>query len=278
VFTLNAVLAVLDSAGAGRPLMPFGWALLVLASAALLGRRRFPVTVLAVTGAAAITYYPLGFPDTAIALNLAVALYTVGRVRGPAFSSAAAAILVVLFAVTSGEAWPIAISVTPLLALPVVLGEFARGRARQAEQAEERAALAEASSVSPCPRCRRTPRAVRAHLGGRAHGPAGGRRALAAGRRAAGRLPHRAGSPHQHRPARVRDQRRGGHPAGRRPDRGHRRRRRLRTARRGQRQRPGRDGRSCRLGGRRPDRRAPARRRLPGARDPSPHPRRERTR
>jgi signal transduction histidine kinase len=145
VFALNAALAVAGTDGSGRPLIPFGWALLVLASAALLVRRRFPIAVLAVTGGAAVTYYPLGFPDTAMALNVAVALYTVGRLRGAARSGAAAVILLVMFAVTSGEMWPTAISVAPLLALPVALGEFTRGRARQAAQAEERAAQAEAS-------------------------------------------------------------------------------------------------------------------------------------
>ncbi|MDI6100274.1 sensor histidine kinase [Actinoplanes sp. NEAU-A12] len=145
VLALNAVTAGLDTGGADRPMMPLGWALLVLSSAALLGRQRFPLTVLAITSATTVAYYPAGFPDTAIVLNLAVALYTVGRRRGPAWSAGATAILLVLVAATSGEPWPTVIGVAPVLALPVVLGEFARGRARQTTQAEERAALAESS-------------------------------------------------------------------------------------------------------------------------------------
>jgi MYXO-CTERM domain-containing protein len=143
VFALDAAVAQTD----GSP-PPAAWALLVVASAALLFRRRFPLIVLAVTGAAAVAYYPLEFPDAPIVLNPVIALYTAGRHRGPAWSAGGGVLLVALFTVTGGEPVPILVSLTPIMALPVIAGEFARVRARHLAEAEERARQAEATRES----------------------------------------------------------------------------------------------------------------------------------
>ncbi|GIF39497.1 sensor histidine kinase [Actinoplanes xinjiangensis] len=143
---LAAVVAAVALAGADsddRALAPWGWALILTSAAALLWRRRHPIPVLLVTGAACVAYYPLGFPDTPIAVSLVVALYTVARERGPVPSGAAAAGLLLVVTATASAPLPTAASVAPLLALPVVLGEVIRGRAHQTTQAEERATLAE---------------------------------------------------------------------------------------------------------------------------------------
>jgi signal transduction histidine kinase len=148
---LAAVVAAVALTGADsddRMLLPWGWTLILVSSAALLWRRRFPIAVLGVTGAACLAYYPLGFPDTPIALSLVVALYTVSRERGSLPSGSAAGGLLLIVTVTASEPLPTAAAVAPLLTLPVVLGEVIRGRARQTAQAEERAALAEAARTS----------------------------------------------------------------------------------------------------------------------------------
>ncbi|MEV4274465.1 sensor histidine kinase [Actinoplanes xinjiangensis] len=148
---LAAVVAAVALAGADsddRALAPWGWALILASTAALLWRRRLPIAVLLVTAAACVTYYPLGFPDTPIALSLVVALYTVARERGPLPSGAAAAGLLLVVTATASAPLPTAASVAPLLALPVVLGEVIRGRAHRTAQAEERATLAEAARRS----------------------------------------------------------------------------------------------------------------------------------
>ncbi|WP_433789434.1 histidine kinase [Actinoplanes sp. CA-252034] len=143
---LAAVVAAVALTGADdddRALWPWGWALILVSSAAVLWRRRHPIPVLAVTGAACLAYYPLGFPDSPLALFLLVALYTVARTHGPLPSGAAAAGLLLLVTVTASDPLPTAAAVGPLLALPVVLGEVIRGRARQTAQAEDRRAVAE---------------------------------------------------------------------------------------------------------------------------------------
>lgn len=144
VAALTVVTALTGTDG-DRPLLPAGAALIVAACAALLWRRRFPVTVLAVTAVATLLYYPLGFPDAPLILAPVVALYTTARERGPVPAGAAAMLMAAVFAAAGGDPVRALIGIAPILLLPVVLGEVARGRARQVEEAEERAALAEAS-------------------------------------------------------------------------------------------------------------------------------------
>ncbi|GAA3924827.1 two-component sensor histidine kinase [Amorphoplanes auranticolor] len=148
VIVLNVVTVLTTTTGDDRPLMPLGWALLIASSAALLARHRFPVAVLIVTAATTLTYYPLGFPDAPIVLNLVIALYTVARVRGVLLSVVTAGLLAVAASAAAEEPFQVAIGVVPVLLLPVVLGELARIRARQTAQAEERARLAEVNLES----------------------------------------------------------------------------------------------------------------------------------
>ncbi|WP_430789426.1 sensor histidine kinase [Actinoplanes sp. G11-F43] len=145
VLALDVATALTTADDAERPLWPVGLAIVVGSAVALFWRRRFPYPVLAVTTTAALIYYPLGFPDSPMALAMVTALYTVARDRGPRPALLAAAVPAVAFAAISGPGLiRAALGIVPLLLLPVVLGEIARGRARQTAHAEERAALAEA--------------------------------------------------------------------------------------------------------------------------------------
>ena len=145
VFALDAGTALSTVDGADRPLLPFGWALLVASAVVLLWRRRYPVAVLVVTAATTLVYYPLGFPDAPVVLTLAIALYAVARERGPVFSAGAAALLAAILSATADEPFAVAIGVVPILLLPVVLGEVAR-------QAEARTRVAEATAESEAQR------------------------------------------------------------------------------------------------------------------------------
>ncbi|MBG0563661.1 sensor histidine kinase [Actinoplanes aureus] len=122
-------------------------------------RQNYPVAVLVCTSAAALAYYPPGFPDAPIALSFVVALYTVARDRSPVLSVSAAVLLVLAFSVLPAlhadglngmlrDQVQTVIGVAPILLLTVVLGEVARTRARHVAQAEQRAALAEATRES----------------------------------------------------------------------------------------------------------------------------------
>ncbi|WP_164842289.1 sensor histidine kinase [Actinoplanes solisilvae] len=144
VLALDAGTALSTAGGDDRPLMPWGWVLLVAASVALVWRQRFPLSVLAVTAAATLPYYTLGFADAPIVLALVIALYTVARDRGPGLALGVAGGLAAAFAATADEPLAVAAGVVPVLLLPVVLGEVARGRVRRTAQAEDRARLAEA--------------------------------------------------------------------------------------------------------------------------------------
>ncbi|WP_306367190.1 sensor histidine kinase [Nocardiopsis sp. CC223A] len=62
-----------------RSAWPWGYALIAVASLALLWRTRFPRTVGVVSVAAATAYYPLGFPDGMVMACTAVVLYSLVR-------------------------------------------------------------------------------------------------------------------------------------------------------------------------------------------------------
>jgi signal transduction histidine kinase len=68
--------------GWGAPLGPPAYALMVVSAVALLGRRRWPRTVLAVTLAAAVAYLAAGYPVGPVFLALAVAMYSLAE-RSP---------------------------------------------------------------------------------------------------------------------------------------------------------------------------------------------------
>jgi hypothetical protein len=77
-----AVFGVVGSIGAAgnqpdrRPLDAVAYALILLASAALLAKRRHRVAVLAVTVAATVAYLALGYPYGPIFLTMWIAVYT----------------------------------------------------------------------------------------------------------------------------------------------------------------------------------------------------------
>jgi signal transduction histidine kinase len=102
-----AVFGVVGSIGAAgnqpdrRPLDAVAYALILLASAALLARRRHPVAVLAVTVAATVAYLALGYPYGPIFVTMWIAVYTLAAAphsRLPAVFAAVAAALVVIVA------------------------------------------------------------------------------------------------------------------------------------------------------------------------------------
>lgn len=71
--------AATNGAAAARPLTDFGYlgyVLLALSGAVLVVRRRWPVTVFAVTAAASLIYFGAGFSDGPAWIGLFVALYT----------------------------------------------------------------------------------------------------------------------------------------------------------------------------------------------------------
>jgi signal transduction histidine kinase len=102
-----AVFGVVGSIGAAgnqpdrRPLDALAYGLILLASVALLARRRHPVAVLAVTVAATVAYLALGYPYGPIFLTMWIAVYTLAAAphrRLPAVFAAVAAALVVVTA------------------------------------------------------------------------------------------------------------------------------------------------------------------------------------
>lgn len=148
ILLLDVVVVLLTRQAGDRQMVPFGWALTVVASAVLVWRQRFPVVVIVATGVVSAVYYPLGFPDSPVALNLVVALYTVARVRGPVVSGVAAGVLLVGFMIPAGgvkEQLGAAAGVAPILLSALVLGEIARDRARRLAEADRRAVEAEAA-------------------------------------------------------------------------------------------------------------------------------------
>ncbi len=160
VLALAVLTALANRDDTDRPLLPWGSTLILVSSAALLWRRRFPLPVLLVTAAAALLYYPLDFPDSSIGLALVVTLYTWAREHGWPVPAGAAAGLAIAFAalpVLAGaepdgrgvaELGRAAVPIATILLLAVVVGEVARSRARQVAQADQRAALAEATRES----------------------------------------------------------------------------------------------------------------------------------
>ncbi|MEV6599693.1 sensor histidine kinase [Actinoplanes sp. NPDC051346] len=165
VLILDVVVVLTSGDRDGRPLVPGGWTLMVLSAVALVWRQRYPVAVLAVTSATGLLYYPLGFPDSPIAVAFIIALYTVARDRGRWLAIGAAIFLAIAFSVLtslnlngSGRNPSVqsqvqtAVGVAAILLLAIVLGEVARGRVRHVAQAEQRAALAEATRESEASR------------------------------------------------------------------------------------------------------------------------------
>jgi signal transduction histidine kinase len=138
-----------------RPLWPGGVALIAVAAAALVWRRRYPVAVLAVAVVVPPLYYPMGYPDGPVAVVLWLALFTAALRHRLLVSLCAvivvnAAFLGASLARGGGGGDPDAIvdlrGVTSLsigLLVAVALGQYVRSRREMAEAAERRAVRAE---------------------------------------------------------------------------------------------------------------------------------------
>ncbi|MFI5495792.1 sensor histidine kinase [Actinoplanes sp. NPDC051859] len=161
VLVLDVVVVLTSGSHGNRALFPLGWTLMIVSAVALAWRQSHPVAVLAVTSVTGMLYYPLGFPDSPIALAFVIALFTVARDKGRWPAIGAALVLAATFSVLtsldldgSGDQKSVesqvqtAVGVAAILLLAIVLGEVARGRVRHVEQAEQRAALAEATRES----------------------------------------------------------------------------------------------------------------------------------
>jgi signal transduction histidine kinase len=145
VFGVNALFLI--GAGAGA----IGWLLQGVSAAALLVRRRHPLAAFAVTGSAALLYYPLGYPDAPLAAGFVIALYTVARDCRRLFALGGMLLLFAGFPLVSlllhGRLEPAdtTVGVGAVLLATVAAGEAARARRERSEAAERRAAEAEAS-------------------------------------------------------------------------------------------------------------------------------------
>ncbi|MER7452619.1 sensor histidine kinase [Nocardia beijingensis] len=136
------------------PVSAFGYVLLIASGLAVAARRRQPVAVFAVTAAASLIYFGLGFPDRLSYLGLFVALYTLA-----AYGDGKRSLLIAGAGITVlSVGWLIAAAdVQPLVAIgwvffrigasviSTILGESVRSRRVIAADAQERAELAERS-------------------------------------------------------------------------------------------------------------------------------------
>lgn len=132
-----------------QPLDLLALALLVVGPAALTGRRRYPVPVLAVVLAVTMTYFALGYPFGPIFLSLVVALFTAVRAGRRLAAWLAAAVLVgsagsaVVLGRHSGPSLAQVVGVAAWLLVVLTAAEGARvghERAVEAEHAREEAA------------------------------------------------------------------------------------------------------------------------------------------
>jgi signal transduction histidine kinase len=99
VMVLGSGPAASGEAPPRRPLDPLAWVLVAAAAAVLLGRRRWPLGVLAVTVGASVVYLALAYPYGPILVAMSVAMYSVA-VRLPVGPSLVACGMTVLAVVT----------------------------------------------------------------------------------------------------------------------------------------------------------------------------------
>jgi signal transduction histidine kinase len=103
VFGVVGTIGAQDNQPTSHPPGVVGWALLLVASAALVVRRRHPVAVLGVTAAATAGWLALRHPYGPVLLPLCVAVYTVAaatpRTRFPTLAAGTVLLLAVLVAV-----------------------------------------------------------------------------------------------------------------------------------------------------------------------------------
>ncbi|TDC44091.1 sensor histidine kinase [Micromonospora sp. KC213] len=148
---------VLNTDPGSRPLFPVGWALLALSAAALVLRQRYPIPVLVLSSVCALLYYPLGFPDSPMALSFILTLYVIARDCWRPVSICAALVLAIAFPLApvvvhqlAGQASEApqthtAVAIGVILLLTIAAGEMGRDRRERVVAAEQRAAEAEAT-------------------------------------------------------------------------------------------------------------------------------------
>ena len=126
----------------------------VLVAAAFLPltlRRRFPLSILAVTSAAAAAYELTNNPPSMVALAPLVALYTVGTLRDrrtlvvAGVLSAGVAVAVSIPAIYTTAFWPNLVRILSTYGIAAALGEATRNRRAYVAEVERRAADAEQS-------------------------------------------------------------------------------------------------------------------------------------
>jgi signal transduction histidine kinase len=138
VFGGNAVFLIAGRDGGDRPAWPWGWLLQLVSAAALSLRHRHPWSALAITGSAALLYYPLGFPDSPLGLAFAIVAFTVAR-DGRRGLAAGGTLLVLagfpLITLARGGSPGLDTTVgqVVILGAAVVAGEITRARRERAE-------------------------------------------------------------------------------------------------------------------------------------------------
>ncbi|MGI8330296.1 sensor histidine kinase [Actinomadura scrupuli] len=157
VLAVNLGSAVVRAAPGDRALWPGGVILTVVSAVALAFRRRHPAIVLLVTAVANVVYYPLGYPDSAVAVAFLIALYTAAMRCALVVPLAAGAGIDAGFVLMSrlrdtggGPVDPDAIDSASavaahgaLLLVIIALARHARDRRARLAEAERRAAEAE---------------------------------------------------------------------------------------------------------------------------------------
>jgi signal transduction histidine kinase len=152
VFGVYGTLGAVDNQPASRPPGAVGWALLLVASAAVAFRRRYPAAVLAATAAVTVAWLAAHHPYGPVFLPLCVATYTaaasVPRRRFPVLATGVGGLLVVLVALGLADgrgrlsdqlprallAWVV------LLGVPLWVGWAARARRERTTQEGRRRA------------------------------------------------------------------------------------------------------------------------------------------
>ena len=148
VVTFGGTLAFAGGDPTARPLWPGGVALLAVAVAALIWRRRHPVPVLAVTAIAAMAYYLLDFPAGFEPIPFVIALYGASSHGFRMISLGAAGLATGLVGavqlVTEPRVGPTEVlAVLGWLLLVIVVAEVVRARRDYVVAVEQRAAAAE---------------------------------------------------------------------------------------------------------------------------------------